>query len=211
MAGRFADGYRSVLAAITGRASSAHGFPLRAVESAETRLGFTIPEALRDYYLSVGRHELNRVHNRLWPPDDLEVHDGRLVFLEENQCVLFWGVGRRTTAADPVVSQTMDLDDGGWSAEVRCSLFLPAMLCYYAASWMPHTGYTDEMPHAAARRLVRGWPSAGRSGVHSAFVRTGQVVTVEVSGSGVVVRLGTRNRREFEALVSGFGVGVHQA
>ena len=58
---------------------------------------------------------------------------------------------------------------------------------------------------------MRGWPSAGRSGVHSAFARPGQVVTVEEAGSGVVVRLGTRSCREFEALASGFGVGVHQA
>lgn len=212
MGGRFAERYRSVLAAITGRTSSAHGYAPRVLEAAEARLGFAIPEALRDYYLSVGRHELNHVHNRLWSPDELAVSHGRLVFLEENQCVYYWGVRRRTTATDPVVSNTMDLDDGEWTAEVRCSLFLPAMLCWYAAaSWMPHIGYTDEMPHAAARRLVRGWPPAGRSGVHSAFVRPGQVVTVEESSSGVVARLGTRSRRDFEALVSKFGVGVHEA
>ena len=116
MAERFAESYRKLLAAITGRASAAHGYPLRAIEAAEARLGFAIPEALRDYYLSVGRHELNRVHNRLWSPDDLEVSHGRLVFLEENQCVVYWGVRSRTTAADPVVSQTMDLDDGEWFA-----------------------------------------------------------------------------------------------
>lgn len=212
MAGRFAEGYRNVLTAITGRASSAHGYPPRALAVAEARLGFAIPEALRDYYLSVGRHELNRVHNRLWSPDELEVSASRLVFLEENQCVVYWGVRRRTTAADPVVSQTADLDDGEWAAEVRCSLFLPAMLCWYAAGgWMAHTGYTDEMDPAAARRLVRGWSSAGRSGVHTAFVRGGQVVTVEESGGGVVVRLGTRSRRDFDSLVSEFGVGVHEA
>lgn len=211
MAGRFADGYRSVLAAITGRASSVHGYPPRAVEAAEARLGFAIPDALRDYYLSVGRHELNRVHNRLRSPNDLEVANGRLVFLEENQCVVYWGVRRRTTAADPVVSQTTDLDDGEWSAEVRCSLFLPAMLCWYAAGWMPHTGDTDEMPHADARRLVRGWPPAGRGGVHSAFARPGQVVTVEEAGRGALIRLGTRSLRDFDAVVSGFGIGVHQA
>jgi|SRR5262245_10588188 len=211
MVGRFAAKYRSVLAAVTGRASSAHGYPPRMVKAAEARLGFTVPEALRDYYLSVGRHELNRVHNRLWSPDDLEVAGGRLVFLEENQGVVYWGVRRRTTAADPVVSQTMDLDDGDWSEEVRCSLFLPAMLCWYAAgSWMPHTGCTDELPHAAARRLVRGWRSAGRSGVHSAFIRNGHVVTVEQSGRGVVIQLGTHSRRDFDTLVSEFGVGVHE-
>jgi hypothetical protein len=211
MADRFAEGYRRVLAAITGRASSAHGYPSRAVEAAEARLGFTFPEALRDYYLSVGRHELNRVHNRLWSPEDIEVAGGRLVFMEENQGVVYWGVRCRTTGADPVVSQTMDLDDGDWSPEARCSLFLPAMLCWYAAGgWMPHTGCTDQMPHPTARRLVRGWPSAGRSGVHSAFVRRGQVVTVEESASGVVVQLGTRSRRDFDSLVSEFGVGVHK-
>jgi hypothetical protein len=208
MEGGFAEGYRSVLAAITGRTSSSYGYPRREIEAAETRLGFGIPATLRDYYLSVGRHELNRVHNRLWSPDELEMHDRRLVFQEENQCVMYWGV-RRTTAADPVVSQTMDLDDAEWRREVRCSLFLPSMLCYYAAGWMPHTGYTDELPHAAARRLVRGWPSAGRSGVHSAFARPGQVVTVEEAGGGVVVRLGTRSRRDYETLVAGFGIGVH--
>ncbi len=52
---------------------------------------------------------------------------------------------------------------------------------------------------------------ATRSGVHSAFVRPGQVITVEESGSGVVVQLGTRSRRNFTALVSEFGVGIHKA
>jgi hypothetical protein len=211
MAGKFVERYRTVLAALTGRESSAHGFPLRAVEAAEARLGFGIPEALRDYYLSVGRHELNRVHNRLWPPERLEVSRGRLVFLEENQCAAYWGV-RRGTATDPKVSQTMDPEDGGWVSEVRCSLFLPAMLCWYAAStWMPYTGYSDVMDPAAARRLVRGWPSAGRSGVHAAFARAGQVVCIEDCGGGVMVRLGTRSRRDFNTLVSEFGVAVHQA
>ncbi|OWK38064.1 hypothetical protein FRUB_07184 [Fimbriiglobus ruber] len=201
-----------MLAAITGRTSSTHGYPLRMVEAAEARLGFAIPEALRDYYLSVGRHELNRVHNRLWSPGDLEVSHGRLVFLEENQCVIYWGVRRRTTSADPVVFQTMDLDDGEWVAEVRCSLFLPAMLCWYAASGsMPHMGYTDQLPHVTARRMVRGWPPVGRSSVHSAYIRDGQVVCIEESGGDAVVRIGTRNRRDFDTLVSEFAVGVHEA
>jgi len=76
---------------------------------------------------------------------------------------------------------------------------------------MPHSGYTNEMTRDAARGLVRGWPSAGRTGVLSAFVREGKVVTAEESGDGVAVRLGTRNRRDFNAIVSEFGIGVHEA
>ncbi len=211
MAGKFAEGYRRVLTDIIGRASSAHGYPLRQIEAAEADIGFTIPSALRNYYLSVGRHKLNRVHNRLLAPADLSVSQGRLVFMEENQSVLFWGLRRRTAAADPMVFRTMDPDDDEWVAEARCSQFLPAMLCWYAASGsMPHTGYSDEIDHEDARRLVRSWPSAGRSAVHSAFVRGGQVVCLEEFGGGVMVRLGTRSRKDFDALVSEFGIGIHQ-
>jgi len=41
-------------------------------------------------------------------------------------------------------------------------------------------------------------------------VRGGQVVTVEESGSGVVVKIGTRTRRGFDSLVSQFGIGVRK-
>lgn len=210
MAGKFAEVYRQLLAAITGRKSSNHGYSPREVEAAEAELGLRIPEALRDYYLSVGKHELNRIHNRVLPPEDLSVSQGRLVFMEENQCVVFWGVRARTTAIDPKVFQTMDVDDGDWRAETRCSQFLPGMLCWYATGTMPFRGYSEEMSALEARRLVKGWPSAGRSGVHTAFERRGQIVCIEDSGAGVVVRLGTRSSKEFKALVSEFGIALHE-
>ncbi|QEL13321.1 hypothetical protein [Limnoglobus roseus] len=210
MAGSFAERYRKLLADITGNSSSNYGYSLRAVETAEVQLGLRIPDALRDYYLSVGRHELNHVHNRILSPDDLSVSQRRLVFQEENQCVLYWGVRARTTAVDPMVFQTMDFEDGDWVAETRCSQFLPGMLCWYATGSMPHAGYSDQMDAVVARRLMRGWPLAGRSGVHSAFVRNGQVVCVEESGAGVMMSLGTRSSKDFKALVSELGIGIHE-
>jgi len=132
MAAKFADQYRKLLADITCRGTSRQGYPLRAIEAAESQLGLRIPKPLRDYYLSVGRHELNRVHNRLLPPDALEIAQGRLIFMEENQCVFFWGVRSRTAAADPIVFQTTDLDEGNWVAEAPCSQFLSGMLCCHA-------------------------------------------------------------------------------
>jgi len=87
--------FRGLLADIAGRATPRHGYPLRAIEAAEVRLGVNLPAPLREYYLSVGRHKINSAHNRLLPPDALEVSQGRLVFMEENQCVVFWGVRSR--------------------------------------------------------------------------------------------------------------------
>jgi hypothetical protein len=207
-----AERFRGLLAGISGRASPRHGYPLRAVETAETRLGLSLPGPLRAYYLSVGRHKINRAHNRLLPPDALETSQGRLVFMAENQCVVFWGVRSRTVAADPVVFQTADLEDGDWCAETPCSQFLAGMMCWQAVSGgLSHIGYSDRLKLATTRQLIRGWPSAGRMGGLSAFVRDGWVLCILNEGASALAQVGARSRRGFEALVSELGVAVHEA
>jgi hypothetical protein len=207
-----AERFRGLLSDIIGRASRGHGYPARSVEAAETRLGLRLPEPLRDYYLSVGRHKINRAHNRLWPPDALAVSQGRLVFMEENQCVVFWGVRGGSPAADPVVSQTTDLEEGDWVAESACSQFLPAMLCWQAVGGgLPHIGYSEPLDQVAVRRSLRGWPRVGRIQDLSAFVREGQVVCVIREGESALLHIGARSRRDFQALESGLGVELNEA
>jgi hypothetical protein len=204
--------FRGLLVGIIGRVSHGNGYPTPAVEVVEKRLGIRLPEPLREYYLSVGRHKINRAHNRLWPPDALEISQGRLVFMEENQCVAFWGVRSRTLAADPVVFQTTDLEDGDWVAESACSQFLPAMLCWQAiGGGLPHTGYSDPLAPAAARRLMRGWSPAGRLADLTAFVRDGRVACLIKEGGSVLLHVGARSRRDFQALVADLRVAVHEA
>ena len=204
--------FRQLLVDIAGRAAPSHGYPLTAVQAAEGRLGVKLSTPLRDYYLSVGRHKLNRVHNRLLPPDSLFVSSGRLVFLEENQEVVYWGVRSRSPAADPVVFQATDLDEGPWVAESPCSQFLLAMLCWQAVSGgLPHVGYSERIKPDTARQLTEGWPLAGRIGELSAFARKGQVLCVLLEGKSALVQFGTRNRREFQALVSELGIPIHEA
>ena len=209
MANTWAKYYRTLLTDIVGRVAKSHGFPVRAIEAAETRLGYRLPASLRDYYLTIGRHPLNRVHNRLLPPDDLEVHRGRLVFMEENQRVVFWGLQGRSTAADPLVFQTTDLDTGEWFVEARCSRFLSAMLCWQAISGLPHTGYSNPMPVADARRATRGWRTAGRLNGMDTFVCDGGVVCALEDGASVILHIGTRTTRTLRAVASELGVGLH--
>jgi hypothetical protein len=204
--------YRGLLGSIIGRWRPGHGYPERVVASSEARLGVRLPPPLRAYYLSIGRHPFNRAHNRLWPPEALEVYQGRLVFLEENQGVVFWGVRSRSTAADPVVFQTADPEDGTWAAEAACSQFLPAMLCWQAVSGgLPHSGYTGPLTPRAARGLTRGWCPAGRIRELAAFTATGQVACILTEGATAFLHVAARSRRGFERLVSALGVPVHQA
>jgi hypothetical protein len=208
----WAEQFRGLLSDIAGRVSQAHGYPARAVNAAEARLGFRLPEPLRDYYLSVGRHAINRAHNRLWPPDALEVSQGRLVFMEENQCVVFWGVRSRSLAVDPRVFQTTDLEEGDWVAESTCSQFLPAMLCWQAiGGGLPHIGYSDPLDPVTVRRSLQGWSRVGRIGDLSAFIRNGQVVCVIREGKFALLHIGARSRRDFQALQSQLGVEANEA
>jgi hypothetical protein len=214
MAGAWAKQFRGLLADITGRAAQSHGYPPRAVEAAEARLGVGLPGPLRDYYLSVGRHAINRAHNRLLPPDGITVSQGRLVFMEENQQVVFWGVQTRSRAADPVVFKTNDPEDGDWwLPEARCSQFLSAMMCWQAVGGgLPHGGCTDPVDSTVARRALRGWRLVGRMFDLSAFVRDGRTVCVVISeGEDALLHFAARSRRVFQSLGAELGVEVNCA
>lgn len=61
----------------------------------EHRLKATLPRRLKDYYLAFGKDEdINYSHNKLLKPHT-EIgfsHDGYLIFYEENQAVVRWGI-----------------------------------------------------------------------------------------------------------------------
>jgi hypothetical protein len=203
--------FRGLLSGIIGRWRPSHGYRERVVASAEARLGVHLPPLLRAYYLTVGRHPLNGAHNRLWPPESLEVYRGRLVFMEDNPGAVFWGVHSRSTAANPVVFQAANREDGAWAAESACSQFLPAMLCWQMVSGgLPHRGRTGALPTPAARRFVRNWCPAGRIRALAAFTAVGQVACILTEGESAFLYVADRSRRGFQELVAALGVPVHQ-
>ena len=210
MAEAWAEHYRGLLADITGRAAARHGYAPRAVEAAEARLGVRLPGPLRGYYLAAGRHPINQAHNRLWPPDALEVERGRVVFLEENQGVVYWAVPARGRAADPMVFQAEDPEDGPWRAEARCSTFLSVMLCWQAVAGGLRAVGLAEPVRPEARRALRGWQSVGKFGGLAAFVRHGRVVCAQEDGEAAMLYLGARSRRDLGALGAELGVTVEE-
>jgi hypothetical protein len=199
------------LADITGRAAGNHGFATNVLEAAESRLGVRLPSPLRGYYGSIGRHKINRAFNRLLPPGGLEISQGRLVFMEENQCVVFWGVRCKSAAADPVVFQTTDPEDGDWFAESTSSQFLSAMLCWQAVGGgAPYMGWSNPIDLATVRRLSRKWSLVGRIKELSAFLGDGSVVCVLKEGTSATLHVASSNRRRFQALKSETGLGIHE-
>ncbi|WP_299223887.1 SMI1/KNR4 family protein [uncultured Aquimarina sp.] len=71
------------------------GYQVDEINEVEARLKINIPQTLRSYYFTLGKNEnINNSHNRLLKPNK-EIGfsiDGYLVFYEENQASVYWGI-----------------------------------------------------------------------------------------------------------------------
>lgn len=114
------------------------GVTIASLKKCERRLGFSLPAAVREYYLMAGRlDEINAAHNRLFALDELRVADGHLWFMEENQAVVHWGLRVKAMVDDdPIVFQRANVDGTRWFSERKSfSGFL-----VYLYDW--HAGFT---------------------------------------------------------------------
>ena len=163
------------------------GTPTKTIIDAENRLGVEIPRPLRDYYLVAGRERrFNQCLNRFLSPVDWLIDNKRLLFLEENQTVLWWGVSiRNPKTVDPPISQGINADPISWHSEHRkCSIFLTFMLHYHAANGgLPYSGRADAPDQTDYRFESNGWTNHGEVGCVRAYSREGQVVCLKPPGN----------------------------
>lgn len=81
-----------------------------------------LPAALREFYLALGNcGDLLETEHFFWDPDDLEVRDGFLMFLEDAQETVVWGLPvDNLPLPDPLVwrrSAGAESEDGEWTDE----------------------------------------------------------------------------------------------
>ena len=91
---KFGSFYQRHLIALYGEKFNA-GMALdeSAVAAGESRLGFGLPHALREYYRIAGNFtRLNNAFEYLWKVDELQMVSGALVFMQENQGAFVWGI-----------------------------------------------------------------------------------------------------------------------
>ena len=154
--------------------------------AAEKRLGVKAPAALRDYYLVAGNERrFNTCLNRLLAPGDWGVDKRRLIFMEENQSVLWWGVSTRNTGSDdPPVSQGYDDEQIIWYPEHRkCSVFLAVLLHHHAVSGgFRFCGSADAPDRTGYRFEENGWTWYGEVKSLIAYSRPNQVVCLTPPG-----------------------------
>jgi hypothetical protein len=68
---------------------------------AEKKLGVKLPPGLREFYAAAGRiDQINLAHNRLLKPEEIRIEGGYLIFYEENQVVVQWGLPVKALKSD---------------------------------------------------------------------------------------------------------------
>ncbi|WP_165245155.1 hypothetical protein [Paludisphaera soli] len=111
----------------------AEGDPAATLDAAAMRLGVDLPAALREWYAIAGRRADAWSRQDVFVrPDRLRIEDGRIVFYEESQAVVRWGVGvEGRQAEDPPVFVSSEDEHGEWLEESpSISLFaLQRLLC----------------------------------------------------------------------------------
>jgi hypothetical protein len=122
--------------------SLSDGLGDEAVRTELSKMDFSVPIALMDYYSIAGNHKVNKEYNILRSLNELEWFGDTLIFMEENQAVAYWGIKREDcNFPNPIVWQAQNInsiefeleDDEPmeWYAEpYRISQFLMAMWKY---------------------------------------------------------------------------------
>lgn len=125
-----------------GRAwTAADGLPENEIKKVEARLGVKLPSALKGFHLTVGEvADLCSIHNVIFNPKDLAFEDGYLLFMDENQSVVTWGIKKKDLGkADPEAWQRNNSSEV-WYAEKKSVLeLLISMFDWYKelGVWKP--------------------------------------------------------------------------
>lgn len=123
------------------RIETSEGIDVQSIDVAEKKLNVKFPEALKDFYLTVGKISLfTDAFEFFAKPKQIYIKANKLVFLEENQAVLSWGIDLKDLTKNAVpVYHSPNIGDSEseviWYREaLPLPQFLELVMYYQAAS-----------------------------------------------------------------------------
>jgi hypothetical protein len=197
--------YERTVAAYFAPIGKADGLSEKAVSACERRIGGALPLVLREYYLRVGRRaDLTRKYHRLLGPADLRVSAKALLFFEESQQVVYWGIKMTDTAeADPPVWQATNHTKKrlAWYPDHdRLSDFFLTLLFRQFLEYSEHNGAMP-ISKKVLSAIRRGWPRVTLRGKNlgdiEVFGRDGQALCVFKKGQDLELLAAGRTEQEF--------------
>jgi hypothetical protein len=217
MLSSFETYFRELYATFGYPLTEKHALSRKVLTAAERRLGVRVPIALRDFYLVAGgERRFNHSFNRILSPRDWEVDKQRLIFMDENQVVVRWGVSlRNASSADPPISQGVNGETIAWYPEHRkLSVFLSVMLHYNAVNGGFRFCDKAEVSERAGYRLGdHGWKYRGEVNSLRAYSRPNGVLCTLPPGDLPFMNkwtalIGGKTHADLRAVADELGVAV---
>jgi hypothetical protein len=212
MAGPFVEQFRNAVEPLFGRRfTEEDGISETDIDAVQERNRYELPEALRDFYTVLGAFEpVTSVHNRFYHPGNFERRDGKLVFCEENQVVVYWGYDAdQDWATDPPVYQGVNGKTVKWYVENdRCSKFLLETIYWQALNGgLPETSFgtgSESLFEAAI-----AWPLVVREEDAEIFSLGSAVFSLIRQDTEVDVQAAGLHRSDLENVAQLLGVRLH--
>lgn len=191
-----------------------NGYPETAVAALEHRLQIQLPAALRQYYLSLGNNKtVNDSFNRLTSLGEIGFsEDDHLIFYEENQAVVLWGIAKAELQQDnPPIYGTYDSHRKEWFTDSDTTEhFLLSMAWWNGAlGGLTYTAFTDleeDLTPAHIKTITSHWKE--QTGISNQLLRffTNDyediiVLTTEQNGTVNGVYLGTNEEARFQSIL----------
>jgi hypothetical protein len=94
------------------------GIPADELDEVLSEHDLSIPLVLREFYLAVGGcDDLMEAYHFFWDPEELEIEDGFLMFLEDEDEAFTWGIREdQLDVPDPIVWRRNNAK-GSWVSE----------------------------------------------------------------------------------------------
>ena len=183
------------------------------IAAAEARLGLKLPTVLREFYALVGRRkDINAVHNRLISLEESEVDQDRLVFYEENQAVVLWGVSIATQTTPTLQCSWRKIRKSFRGNSITVTFRSSSKRCCFAGGQRRHgirrhrDGPSDDLA-----TISDGWELVDLGGEATLWgnrvrMRDGQVLFIVDNDRDPQVYGGGRTRKDFLAVEKVFGI-----
>jgi hypothetical protein len=197
--------YGQTAAALFAQIGELDGLRQRQLSAAERRLGFALPMLLRQFFLRVGkRRDLTRKYHRLLSPGELRVPAETLLFFEQSQQVVYWGIKVADVGvADPPVWQANSHTKKrlSWYPDHdHLSDFFITMLYRQFLEYGENSG-AMLISKQTLSAIRRGWPEfklRGKNlGAMELFARDGQALCVFRQGQQLELLAAGRTEQEF--------------
>jgi len=204
----FADQFRTIVEPLFGREfTAADGIPAPELEEFAARCDYELPGALRDFYGALGRFEaVMSSHNRFDSPGSFSRIDGRLVFCEENQVVMYWGYNEEDASQiDPPVYQGVNNDVVEWYLEAdRMSTFLAGMI-YWQALYGGLPEFRSGNASESVLQAAAAWPLVWQDKTTQLFSRGSLVFLLASRAGSIEIQAAGPSETELEKLWEALG------